>query len=170
VQARLGRAELWSDGDSSTLESKVCYVSEEPSAPVLVFASNVEMAGLPEDQVTDIRISKKTAYADRAKCLPLAIPAEKVSTRSGLRVGLSHQEIRRILGPVRSATPSTWSYSWSIDRPLPTSDRTYAYWLARKKECFDGELPFFSIGSEIDAEFQGDTVTALSLGRMESIY
>ncbi len=169
VQATLGLAKLWSDGDASTAESKVCYVTQEPNAVVLVFASNAEMAGSPENQVTDIRISPRKAYADRSKCLPLAIPGEKVSTRSGLRIGLSHRDIRRILGPPRSATRSMWSYFWSIDRPLPTSAETYLYWLSRKKECFDGKMPFYSIGSEIAAEFQDDTVTSLSLSRMASI-
>jgi hypothetical protein len=169
VQARLGRAKLWSDGDASTAESKVCYVTQEPNAVVLVFASNAEMAGPPENRVTDIRITKDVAYAERTKCLPLAISAEKVSTDSGLRLGLSQQGVRNILGPPRSATPSRWSYFWGIVRPLPVSDEHYSYWLSRKKECFEGLTPFVDVVSEIAVDFEGGTVTALSLRCMESI-
>lgn len=169
VQATLGRTTLWSDGDASTAEGKVCYVTQEPNAVVVIFASNSEMAGPPENQVTDIRIFKSSAYVHRAKCLPLPISAERVRTKSGLGIGLSHRDIRRILGPPRSATPTRWKYSWSIDVPLPASNRYYEYWRSREKECFDGEAPFFWLGSTISVEFEGDAVTALSLSRMESI-
>ncbi|MGA2426206.1 MAG: hypothetical protein ABSG07_19550 [Terriglobales bacterium] len=169
VQATLGRARLWSDGDASTAEGKVCYVTQEPDAEVVIFASNLEMAGPPENQVTDIRISKSSAYVQRAKCLPLPISAEKVHTKSGLGIGLSHRDIRRILATPQSATPKGWEYSWSIDVPLPASDKYYEYWRSREKECFDGKEPFFSIGSTITVEFEGDAVTALSLSRGESI-
>lgn len=169
VQAKLGQTRLWSDGDAATAEGKVCYVTKGPNATALVFASNTEMAGPPENQVTDIRILRATTYPDRAKCLPLRISSQKVSTRSGLRLGLRREEVRLILGPPRTSAASEWSYSWSVDLELPTSDPRYKDWAARKDECFNGKLPFFSVGSGIGVGFDGDVVTAISLSRMESI-
>ena len=169
AQARLGRTRLWSDGDAATAEAKVCYVTQGPDAIVLVYASNLEMAGPPENQITDIRVLRATAYPGRAKCLPLRIAREKVSTRSGLRLGLKRQEVRQILGPPHRSAALAWSYSWSVDLPLPTSDPYYKHWAAKKDECFNGKLPFFSVGSEIDVSFEGEVVTAISLSRMESI-
>ena len=119
VQAKFGPAKLWRDGDASTAEMKVCYLSAEPDAVAIVFASNAEMAGPPENQVTDIRIVELAAYKDRSNCRNLTIPGNEVTTTNGLGLGLTRQRVRSILGAPTSIAGSTWEYSWDVDVPIP---------------------------------------------------
>jgi hypothetical protein len=63
---------------------------------------------------------------------------------------------------------SKWRYYWSVDRPLPTSDKSYQQWMAKKNECFDGKDPFYSVNSQIAIQFEGEKVIGLSLSRIES--
>jgi hypothetical protein len=169
VQEQLGEATVWGDGDAATLEEKVCYVAKGPDSLVIIFASNVEMAGPPENKLTDVRILRSTAYVDRAKCRSLSVGGNMVGTLSGLKIGISREYVRRILGPPAEVDKSKWSYSWSINRSLSPSDKTYQYWLARKQECFDDKNPFFTVGSEITLLFDDDVVVALTFSRAESI-
>jgi hypothetical protein len=169
VRAKLGPATIWSDGDASTAETKVCYVTEEPHAIAIVFASNAEMAGPPDNEVTDIRIVKQAGFKDRSKCRSLMIFGDEASTASGLKLGLARQRVRDILGLPGSVAGSKWDYSWNVDEPLPTSDKNYQGWLARKDECFDGKKPFFTVHSGITLKFDGDKVVGLSLSRTETI-
>ena len=59
VQAKLGAAKLWGDGDAGNAESKVCYLTRDPNSLSIIYAANSEMS--PDQIVTDIRILKKTA-------------------------------------------------------------------------------------------------------------
>jgi len=153
VQEKLGRAKLWSSGDASTSEHKVCYVTRGARQVVLVFASNSEMAGPPENDVTNIRIVKGAAYPDRSKCGSLTISGNEVSTNSGLKLGLTQAGVRRILGPPRKIAGSTWDYSWSVDLPLSTSDKNR----------------FFMVSSWLTIQFYRGRVIRWSLGRIESM-
>ncbi len=167
VQEKLGPAKLWSSGDAATAEQKVCYVTKSRRPVVVVFASNSEMAGPPENQVTDIRILRSEAYAERSKCV--AISAENIRTPNGLELGINGETVRKILGIPSRGTPAKPIYFWSVDRPLPKSDKNYHYWISRREECFDGKEPFVTVSSEIHVVFDRDVVVGLSFERMESI-
>lgn len=167
VQQKLGSAKMWREGDASTAEEAICYVTSEPHATVIVFASNSEMAGPPENQVTDIRMMGSESYPQRAKCA--GISAENIRTPSGLGLGISRKTVRTILGAPSHGTLSKPIYTWNIIKPLPKSDKNYDYWASRKEECFDGKEPFVNVGSEIRVVFNDDVVVALSFERMESI-
>ena len=169
VQETLGRAKIWGDGDASSAETKVCYVTRGADPVVLVFASNAEMAGPPENEVTDVRIVRSAAYRDRSKCGNLAVSANEVRADNGLKLGLDQEIVRKILGPSTRTAGSEWDYSWNVDRQLATSDKNYQYWVARKEECFDGKSPFFTISSGITVKFYGDAVIGLSFRRIESM-
>lgn len=168
VREKLGAAKTWSEGDASTAEQVICYVTAEPHAVAIIFASNSEMAGPPNNEVTDITIMRSEAYSQRSKCGKLTIPANDIQTSSGLRLGVSQSGIRRILGPPFPRTAAAWKYMWSVNEPLPESDKNYQYWLSRKEECFDGKLPFITVSSQVEVSFEGGVVTALHLRRIES--
>lgn len=169
VQKKLGEAKMWSDGDASTSESKVCYATQNSAPIVVVFASNTEMAGPPENTVTDIRIFPASGYQERSNCRSIHLSGKEVSTKSGLRLGINKGSTRKILGAAARVEGSAWSYLWSVERLLPISDKNYGYWVARKQQCFGGRAPFFTISSEIKVQFDGDLVGGLSLRRIESI-
>jgi len=174
VEDKLGPAKIWGQGDAGTAEQAICYVTAEPRSVAIIFASNAEMAGTPNNEVTDISIVRSEAYPLRSKCGKLAIPAKDVQTLSGLRLGITRSRISQILGqnpvlgPILHST-SWWEYVWSVDEFLPKSDKNYAYWLSRKEECFGGKQPFFTVSSEIDVSRAGDVVSWLHLRRIESI-
>lgn len=169
VEKRLGPAKAWSEGDASTAEHLLCYVTTGPNPMAIVFASNSEMAGPPENQVTDIRIMSSDAYPERSRCGTLAVSGNDIGTPSGLKAGISRDRVREILGTPSRRTPTSWTYSWSVDRPLPTSDKNYQYWLSRKEECFNGRPPFFTVDSEINVLFDGGVATVLRFERIESV-
>ena len=169
VQEKLGSAKLWSSGDAATAEQKVCYVTVSHRPVVVVFASSSEMAGPPQNRVTDIRIVGRGMYPDIANCLKLPISSNEVRTKSGLGLGISRQVVRSIIGMPTRVSKSEWSYFWSNDRPLPQSDKHYSYWASRSRECFDGKAPFFSVNSQLELRFDGNSLVALMVSRMESI-
>jgi hypothetical protein len=160
---------MWSEGDASTAQQVICYIAAEPRAVAIIFASNSEMAGPPNNEVTDITIMRSEAYSQRTKCGKLTIPAIEIQTSSGLRLGVSQSRIREILGPPFHGTAATWNYMWTVNESLPESDKNYRYWLSRKEECFDGKQPFITVSSQVEVSFEGGAVTAVHLRRIESI-
>ena len=167
VQEKLGPANMWAQGDASTAEEVVCYVTDEPHSIVIAFASNSEMAGPPDNEVTDITIVGSAAYPQRSKCRTISL--KNLGTPSGLGLGITREKVRAILGAPLHSTSAKWGYLWSVDRPLLKSDNSYEYWLSRKAECFAGGEPFFSVNSGIDIMFDGDTVARLGFERIETI-
>jgi hypothetical protein len=168
VQAKLGRARVWGDGDAGTAETKVCYLRNGTDSIALIFASNAEMAGSSQ-QVTDIRIVKRPAYKDSANCQRFDIAEEQVHTISGLRLGIDGGEIRRILGQPSESKNGQWNYDWSVDRPLPESDKNYEYWSARRQGCFEGKTPYYTIVSSITVRFERELVVEIAIRRIDSI-
>jgi hypothetical protein len=175
VGDKLGPAKIWSQGHASNPWRAICYVTAEPRSVAIIFASDAEMAGSPNNDVTDIIILRSEAYPLRSKCRSLPIPADDVQTPSGLRLGISWFRIKQILGPsptlgpILHARPGPWEYVWSVDEFLPKSDKNYAYWLSRKEECFGDKQPFFTVNSQIDFRLKGDIVYTLTLRRIERI-
>jgi hypothetical protein len=168
VRAKFGQAELWRDGDASTAESKVCYVAQKPNSLAIIFASNAEMAP-GQDVVTDIRILKLDDYKDASKCLTLALGADQIRTASGLKIGISRENVRAILGPSSRESQNQWSYDRDVERLVQKSDKNYELWLARRQECFEGREPYFTISSGITVRFRNDSVVALIFSRNDSI-
>jgi hypothetical protein len=166
VQAKFGAAKIWGDGDASSAEGKVCYETQQPNSLALIFASNLEMA--PGGEVTAIRILKRDDYKDHSRCLPLALRADDISTASGIRIGVSRENVRAILGPPTENRQTQWTYDREVERPIPKSAKNYQAWLARRQECFEGKEPFFWISSDITIRFKDDLVEALIFSRIDT--
>ena len=115
-----------------------------------------------------MRVVELGAYKDRSNCRDLTISGDKVRTTSGLKLGLTAQRVRGILGSPESIAGSSWEYSWDAEVPIPPTDKSYRYWLGRKDECFEGKKPFFTVSSGIRLRFDGDKVVSLILSRVES--
>ena len=166
AREKFGSAKVWRDGDASSAETKVCYVGQEPNPLVMIFGSNDEMA--PGAEVTSIRILKRDDYKDRSRCLPIAMRAEKISSASGIRVGVSRENVRAILGAPNESGQTQWSYDREVERPIPKSAKNYQAWLARRQECFEGKEPFFWISSDITIHFKDDVVDGLTFSRIDT--
>jgi len=155
------------DGDGGNAESKVCYVTRDPNSLAVIFAANSEMS--LDDVVTNIRILKQDAYKDRSNCLPLAIGGDEVSTLSNLKIGISREKVRAILGPPARIDRSEWSYDWSVDRRIPKTNKYYQHWLDKREECFEGKEPYYTTSSGITVQFKNDLAVALILFRIDSV-
>jgi len=167
VQAKLGPAKLWGDGDGGNAESKVCYVTRDPNALVIIYAANSEMS--PDHVVTNIRILQRDSYKDRSNCLPLTVAGPEAGTPNNLKIGNSRKEVRAILGPPTRIVRSEWSYDWSVDQTIPKTDQYYQRWLDKRTECFQGKEPYFTTSSEITVQFKNDLAVALFFSRIDSV-
>ena len=167
VQAKLGPAKLWGGGDGGDAESKVCYATRDPNSLVIIYAANSEMS--PDHVVTNIRILQRDAYKDRSNCLPLPIGGNEVGTPSNLKIGLSREKVRALLGPPARIGRSEWSYDWSVDRTIPKTDKYYQRWLDKHEECFEGKEPYYTTSSGITVQFKNDLAVALTFFRIDSI-
>jgi len=169
VQNRLGSNPVWSSGDASTAASSVCYITQGSDPAVIAFASNAEMAGPPENIVTDVSILPRDTYPSASHCWNIAISANAIATNSGLKLGLRKRDVARILGMPTGPSGSVWNFTWTIRRLVPSSDKNYQLWLARKEECFNGQAPFVTTVSSILVRFNGDLVASLKVSRINSI-
>ena len=167
VQAKLGRAKVWGDGDASSAESKVCYFTRGADSLVITFAANAEMS--PNGEITDVRVVRRAGYKNQSYCQPLNTNGDQVRTGSGLKLGVTPNEVRLMMGKPSRSNRVEWDYAWSIDRSIPQSDKSYQYWLARRQECFEGKEPYYTTLGGILIRFNGGVVDALSLTRYESL-
>ena len=56
VRRKFGPNSVQLSGDAATAANMICYTTEGAAPVVIVFASNAEMAGPPENIVTDVSI------------------------------------------------------------------------------------------------------------------
>jgi hypothetical protein len=152
VRKTLGPAKVWSSGDAAASEGKVCYFTQEPQQVIIVFASNTEMAGPPENNVTEIQVIRSKQYANLSKCRPITATSAEVSTQSGLKLGLSEQDVRRILGTPARATDVKWDYLKRFDERIPGPHGS----------------EHLVVSLWVTLRFDSGSVQSLSIGRIES--
>ena len=153
VRKKLGPAKIWSSGDAAAAEHKVCYTTHGPRQIVTVFASNSEMAGPPENTVTEIRVVQGAKYPSLSKCWPTSASTGDVRTQSGLSLGLSEQDVRKILGTPTRVAGAKLDYLRDFEQRVsgPAGKETII------------------ISLWIKIRFRSGSVTSMSIGRMESL-
>ena len=164
VEQKLGSSTLWHTGDASESASHRCYrIGTGPSVTTVRFSSSGEMGGAGQE-VEDIQLWRGTGPAtDAARCAPLS-NVGAVQTPGGLGLGMSRPEIERLLGrPTRVAT-DTIEYTWGTEQLLPT----YAYWNARREECFGGKAPFTNVGANIRIVVGPGGATSMLISRSDN--
>lgn len=114
---RIGPAEQWHSGDAATSETKVCYVT---GGLTLVLARNEEMSS----RIDEIRMIDGT-IEKAARCLHVSWPPDRISTRSGLRPGLTRPQLLTILGPPSNQADGQLYWNWVTRKSLPRNDPAY---------------------------------------------
>jgi hypothetical protein len=121
------------NGDSSR---SLCYrVGDAERPTMLVFSSHDHIGGAGHiiDEILVVR-------ADSSKFDPqlCALTRESAIPRTpdGLRLGMSMEEVRQLLGREALGSPKTAIYSWVTDSPTPSNSAAYAHWNSDLAECY----------------------------------
>jgi hypothetical protein len=170
VVARLGKAREWHTGDASESESKICYkISTDHAEVIVVFASNGEMSS-PKGQVTSIRLyGEGAAFPQRRHCARLAVPSEAIGIANGLKLGLTPDDVRTILGPEQISKRQSLSYTHCAKKYWRKSDPFYRTWVGQS-QCFeDPGRPYFNDCSFVEIRFLNGVANYVSFNRNQSV-
>ncbi|MDQ2889493.1 MAG: hypothetical protein M3R65_02920 [Gemmatimonadota bacterium] len=161
----LGATIVRDTGDAAGATRTWCYIIRNPFGSASVdFGSNLEMAG-PEFEADDIRVTRVGPYhPPDAKCAAARLDGA-VTTVAGLRLGLDRKQVLHLLGePTARAGDSLW-FAWMSKRQLSHADPQYAYWNARRDECFEGKAPYANVDGTITVRIDSTGVYQFELSR-----
>jgi hypothetical protein len=110
IARELGRTARISRGDASTGREQACYRSASDGAPIyLIFEFG-------EDQSSFYLFSDGTPWKGQSFCAKSKRVSEELSTASGLRLGQTSEEFKRILGKPDSIAGDKVIYSREVKR------------------------------------------------------
>jgi hypothetical protein len=155
AQRLFGNASRWHSGDAAASEQKICFVAgvgaEEAT---LVLSANREMSGGQIGGMT--LIGGRTSFSER--CLSLATRNPKdLRTDSGIGIGMSSAELKRILGPPTEIRGDYVFYTYCSEKMLKPTDPGYA-------NCKDGGHAIVSRCSGLLARFENDQLRWVEFG------
>jgi hypothetical protein len=168
VVSRFGPAKIWSTGDASESTSQMCYrVSAVEPSPLIWFGSNNAMSD-PKGQVNHIVVyADSREFRDRRLCGVLTRPVEAIRTPSGLKLGMTAGDARRILTTAHFHQGRV-EYRAVQRKYLDPSDHRYAHW-SSQKECFpDVSRPYFDDFGHILIEFKAGRASRIRLNRNQA--
>jgi hypothetical protein len=163
IIARLGRTPRISRGDASTSREQACYMSaaEDATPTYLVFEFG-------EDQSNFYLFADGAAWKGKNLCTRSKRVSKRLSTASGLRLGLNPEHFKAILGQADASAGDKLVYSREIKRksstqrferqrkeyPEPLSD-------AQAHEKFD----FYTLSVYIEAKFVDSKLSYLVVSK-----
>jgi hypothetical protein len=165
VVSRFGPATIWQTGDASTSTSQVCYrLSTVEPSPLIWFGSNNAMSD-PKGQVNHIVVyADAHEFRDHQRCSRLKRPVAAMRTPSGLKLGMTVVDARRILRTAQFEQKRLRHTVWHKQYLEPT-DARYALWAAQT-ECFpDSSRPYFDDAAQIVITFKAGRASRLRFDR-----
>jgi hypothetical protein len=161
IQAKLGPAKLERVSREEESDVSVCYRSEDGT--VVVFYSG-SMGGWK-----DIRRfalwSQEAAYPHASRCTVSATVTKHASTQSGIRLGLTREQLSQAAGMPTKASGSSATYDYICRREMSqeeiSSFKTVNNWDVRSD-------PYFDRMSWIDAHFSDSKLSHVEVGRTDS--
>lgn len=169
VERRLGRAGLWVTGQTGDALAWWCYRTRgAPPNTVLLLTNDVEMGG-PAREVYQVELYRASAADTLIRRCAILRDSAAGATHGSLRLGMTRGAVIATLGKPTTAWTDSVAYVWDTHQPIPTSDSTYAYWNARRKECFDGHAPVSDISGEAMVRFDASGVMGIRISRNESV-
>jgi hypothetical protein len=149
VLARLGPTPARSTGEGGESQITWCYQAKTgPSPFVITFASDAEMGG-EGHEVDEIRVTRRDRIGAAAQRCGVIEPGKRAITLGGLHLGMTRAQSRDLLGEPTVVHGDSAAYVWASEEPLPPSHPNYAYWSARRTECFAGRAPFVSVAGRV---------------------
>jgi len=150
IRAKLGPTRERRIGTGHDVYERWCYRLTDGSRALLELMSDASDMGTPGQALNVIRLRADAPSEDRDACAPLRASAE-LSTPGGLRLGLSSEKIRQLLGrPTRSRGDSL-IYDFDAKEFLRPDSRAYELWNTPeyRESCFDAGLPYANVRAAV---------------------
>lgn len=159
IMARLGRAPEIERGDASTGRSQLCYASATNSAVHVVFEFG-------EDESVFYLFSGGPSWKGSKFCVQSKRVSDSLSTTSGLRLGLTRQEVEAILGRPDATTVDGFVYSRQFDKkstPNEFETQRKEYPMQLSDEEAHKEFDFYPVEQYILARFADSKLVYLAV-------
>ncbi len=162
VQAKLGTAKITRVTQEEESDISVCYISPTDGT-VLVFYSG-SMGGWKD--ITWFALwSKTAAFPNASQCTPSARVSHDLSTASGLRLGLTQEQLERIAGKPTAQKSSSMKYDY-VCRQKMTEQEIKRFKTANNWDVTND--PYFDRMSWIEVHFRTGKASRIQVGRTES--
>ena len=163
VQAKLGSANIERVSREEESDTAMCYVSPVDGT-VLVFYSG-SMGGWKD--ITWFAIwSREASYPHPSQCASSTLVSRNVATASGLRLGLSKNELEEIAGrPTKVGSAASAKYEYLCRRKM-TGEEIKGF-----KDVNNWDVtsdPYFDRMSWIEVRYANSAASRLEIGRIES--
>jgi hypothetical protein len=162
VQAKLGSAEIERVSREEESDTTMCYVSPVDGT-VLVFYSGA-MGGWRD--ITWFAIwSREAAYPNRSQCASSTLISQNLATASGLRLGLTKNELQGIAGRPTKVGSASSKYEYLCRRKMTGKE------IKGFKDGNNWDVtsdPYFDRMSWIDVRYVNSATSRLQIGRIES--
>lgn len=161
VQAKLGSAKIERVSREEESDTAICYRSPADGT-VLVFYSGA-MGGWKD--ITWFAIwSREAAFPHASQCASSTLVSQSVSTDSGLRLGLTKNEVAEIAGRPTKVGPTSSKYEYLCLQKM-TEEQIKGF----KANNWDvTKDPYLDRMSWIDVRYVNSAAARLEIGRIES--
>jgi len=162
VQARLGNARTVPVSKEEESDVALCYVSPTDGT-VLIFYSG-SMAGWVD--VTGFALWAREAQYPRASdCLSSKLVSRSLATTGGVRLGLTKEELQRLLGQPTGFGKASIKYQYVCRRKM-TDDEIKRFKTVNNWDVASD--PYFDVSSTVDVRLIDSQVSRLQISKIES--
>lgn len=162
VQAKLGKAESHRVSRDEESDVAICYVSP---ADGTVFAVYSGAMGGWKDITWFALWSREAAFPNASRCVKSVEVSRHLVTSTGLGLGLTAAQLKRIAGSPTKVTKASTKYDYVCRRPMTEDDikglKTVNNWDVTSD-------PYFDRMSWINVHFKNAIATRIEIGRIES--
>jgi hypothetical protein len=159
-----GKATIVTRGDAAYSRIQACYVSNDSHA-YLIFEEDGEGFG-----GGFYLFSGGRQWHGSRFCSKLPLNSERIQTKSGLRLGLSRNDVEAILGRPSKASPNTLTYTLEVTKKASPSELARSR--AQNPSLSDREIRedfgFYYVTSDVAAKFSASKLVYLAVTKYES--
>ncbi len=162
VEARFGTTASLPTHGSVSASNTICFVSPTDGT-VLTFGAS-GLGGFVD--VTEFAIwSREAHFPNVSKCRPSKLISRSVSTLSGIRLGLSVNQLTSIVGTQPTTNHAVTSYDMACRQKM-TADQIKGFKTANNWDVT--KSPYFDVSSSVDARFSGSGAFRIHIAKTES--
>jgi len=162
IQAKLGNAKIERVSRGEESDTAMCYVSPVDGTVVIFYSG--AMGGWKD--ITWFAIwSREAAYPTPSHCAPSTLISQKLATASGLRLGLSKNELEGMAGRPTKVGPASARYEYLCHRKMTGKE------IKGFKDVNNWNVtsdPYFDRMSWVDVRYVNSAASRLEIGRIES--
>ena len=160
VQAKLGQAQFLPVHGVASASHTICYVSPTDGT-VLTLGTDGPGGGYVD--LSEFAIwSREAKFPNVSACSQSKLVSRDLSTPSGIRLGLSLQQLNKIVGK-RTTTQRAVAHYELLCRQKMTSDE-----MKRFPASEVAERPYFDVFSSVDAYLEGAGASRISIVKSET--